>query len=623
MSKIDVYRVHLNYDKFIPLALGNITATVKKYQPELLDILNFQTAWLTNPVIVKNKTKIESFSKPAIFLMSDYAWNLQTHIEFSKALKAVNPDHIIIHGGHDVPCQNSNFLHDHESVDFAVHGEGELTCMDLLNQICTDKNYQKVKGISFRNENNVIMTDNKDTIEDISIVPSPYLTNEFDALLPEYEFAIIETNRGCPYKCAFCSWGFYMRKITKRDINKVFDEIEWIVKHKIPGIYIADANFGIFDRDIEIAEYVCKMKEQFGFPKVVLNNYSNNKENIIKIIKLFTKAKIFSSLVVSIQTTDEETLRNIQRKPHPKDYFQALMDEYIKYQLPVKTQIMIGLPGSSYESLKNDIDFALERKMSLHLLPTIILTNTAMADLDYQKQYGIVAENFRSIDYKENWKLIVSTYSFSREDYRRIILYCAWTYLAVSYRTLKYLIYFISVEKQMRQVDVLEILFEIVQKENNYPIIQKIINQLKKKVSDFFDQNIYMVLRRMPLEAFVNIENTNKLDDFYLEIKDIIQMHFGLDVKMIDNVILIHKCILPYTLNPLSEIQLDYDFVSYYFQDIPKITKKSLKEYKKPITFSAKDTKSLIKNLSLLEVGYHYLVDNFELDSPLWRTESE
>ncbi|MBF0101274.1 MAG: radical SAM protein [Desulfobacterales bacterium] len=628
MPQFDVYRVHLNPNKIIPLALGNIVAMVKKYHPELLESLNFQTPWLTDPAIIRQKSIIKRFLKPSIFLMSNYVWNRQAHTLFSHVLKKGNPNHLIIHGGPAIPYRTSTFLEENTSVDFTVHGEGEFTCMELLQQICSEKDFMKVKGISFRNDHQILMTEWRDRIENLSIIPSPYLGAEFDSLLPEFDCAVVETNRGCPYKCAYCSWGFYLRRIIKNDLDRVFEELEWIAKHRIPAIWIADANFGILEQDISIAEHLCHLKERYGFPKNVITNYANNKRRSIEISRLFIKAKISTSLCIAMQTTDQQTLQNIYRKPFPPNYFQTLRDEYVQYQLPVMTHLMIGLPGSTFASFKQDINQALEEKMYLQIFPTIVLPNTALAEPEYRKQHGVITEVFKSKDYDEDWDVVVAMNSFSRDEYRDIHLFCGWIHFAVCYRTLKYLTYYVSTETTMKQGDVLEQLLQIAQKElgkndqaTRYPILQAIVRALQEKVSEFFDQKICQVLRRNPRELYLKMDESNQWDQFYHEISDILIIHFGLDSDMTDAVIQFQKSILPSRFNSFSTIESDYDFVSYYFQDTRHTSKKSLSEFMKPILFSVKDPKKLCSNIEQIETSMRFLLNNFELDSALWRNE--
>ncbi|MBF0395653.1 MAG: radical SAM protein [Desulfobacterales bacterium] len=625
MPLIDVYRVHLNPFNTFPLALGNIVAMVKRHKPELLDMLNFETPWLTDRSIIKEKLQ---GIKPAIFLISDYVWNLKAHNFLCRALKDNNPNHIIIRGGPSIPYHDSTFLEKHEYVDFTVNGEGEATCMELIHQLCTEKNYAIIKGISFRNKNNVVMTEERERIKDLSIIPSPYLTGEFGSILSKFNCAVVETNRGCPYKCAYCAWGGYLNKVIKYDLLRIFEELEWICSHNIPSLWIADANFGILEQDIAIAEHLCKLKAKYGSPKNLIITYANNKTRTMEISRLFIEAKILTSLSFAIQTSDDTTLRNINRKPISNDYFRSLRDEYVKYQLPVMIHLMMGLPGSTYKSFKHDINLVLEEKTFPHIFTTVILENTTMTKPEYRKQHGIITEIFKSEEFDEEWEVILATNSFSKKEYKEIHLFCAWVHFAVCYRTLKYITYFTATELQILQVDVLEIILNIGQnelfkdeKECRYPILKTIVKALTEKVEKFFEQKIYMVIRLHPRDLFLKLDELNQWDQFYNEIFDILHLRFGLDSEMLTAVIKMQKSILPSKHNPLHEDELPYDFVSYYFQDIGEGQKKSLEQFKYPIHFAVKDPKNFCNSIDLIERSPSILLAYFELDSPLWRNE--
>ena len=69
---------------------------------------------------------------------------------------------------------------------------------------------------------------------------------------------IIETNRGCPYACTFCNWGnATQEKINQFSLETVKEEVKYVCENSrnLTGfLYIADANFGILRRDLEIAK---------------------------------------------------------------------------------------------------------------------------------------------------------------------------------------------------------------------------------------------------------------------------------------------------------------------------------------------------------------------------------
>ena len=110
------------------------------------------------------------------------------------------------------------------------------------------------------------------------MIPSPYLTGLFDNYGDAPVTSItIETNRGCPYGCTFCDWGSAtMSRIRKFDLDRVFAELEWAAQRGIAGIGFADANFGILERDVAIAEKVAELKATYGFPLHCATNYAKN-----------------------------------------------------------------------------------------------------------------------------------------------------------------------------------------------------------------------------------------------------------------------------------------------------------------------------------------------------------
>jgi radical SAM superfamily enzyme YgiQ (UPF0313 family) len=79
----------------------------------------------------------------------------------------------------------------------------------------------------------------------------------------------LETNRGCPYACTFCDWGsLTYNKVKKFELERVFDELEWMARRNFDWISITDANFGMYpERDGMIADKIIEMQEKYGSPR--------------------------------------------------------------------------------------------------------------------------------------------------------------------------------------------------------------------------------------------------------------------------------------------------------------------------------------------------------------------
>ena len=174
-----------------------------------------------------------------------------------------------------------------------------------------------VSGISFRLDGEVVTTAERVRMADLDVIPSPYLAGHFDcfANVPGVT-AVIETNRGCPYGCTFCDWGSNTRsRVREFATERVLAELEWCARNGVEAIYIADANFGIMERDLEIAEHVARLKETYGFPLDCSTNYAKNTTKYLKkIVAKWVDAGILTRGKVSLQSFDPPTLLAIRRQ---------------------------------------------------------------------------------------------------------------------------------------------------------------------------------------------------------------------------------------------------------------------------------------------------------------------
>ena len=204
---------------------------------------------------------VSKLEQPEICAFSCYTWNWEINLEVSKLIKLQYPNSLIVFGGPHVPDNMTGFFSLYPFVDIAVHGEGEVTFYEILNTYLNDKPqeaFENLPGITFNNGSGKVKPfKRRDRIENIDCIPSPYLTGVFDNILEEkYKFQPIwETNRGCPYSCKYCDWGSsIVTKIKLFNVKRLEKEIKWFGKNKMSFIFGADANFGIFPRDIGLAK---------------------------------------------------------------------------------------------------------------------------------------------------------------------------------------------------------------------------------------------------------------------------------------------------------------------------------------------------------------------------------
>jgi radical SAM superfamily enzyme YgiQ (UPF0313 family) len=383
---------------------------------------------------------VARLDKPSVAAFSTYVWNWEMSVAVARELKRRYPKCLTVFGGPQVPDADDrlgDFFVQHPYIDIAVHGEGEITFAELLKQYASSRDYLSVAGLSYRG----VTTPPRQRTRDLDAFPSPYLTGVFESLfeLPFRYQTVWETNRGCPYGCTFCDWGsLTAQKLSKFVEERLYREIDYFGSKKISHVYMADANFGILPRDVEIASYFATTKARTGgFPSKLRVNYAkSNPERVHSIAKILNAEQLDKGITLSVQSMNEDTLRIIKRKNLHYDTLSSFIKQYQREGINTYTEVIVGLPGETYQTFKDGIETLLEASAhdSLWIYRCTMLPNAPMNDAPYRAEHQIrtvrtpIFLNHTepgSDPIQEYEDTVVETATLSREEYERCLL-LAW-----------------------------------------------------------------------------------------------------------------------------------------------------------------------------------------------------
>lgn len=350
----------------------------------------------------------EHLSDNTIVAFSTYVWNRNYNFNLATRLKKLNPNILIIFGGPEPPITNPNIFTDiMPFADIIVKNEGELIFSSILQNYIRTQSFTDIRGVLINDNGFVIDTGIAERISTLDMIPSPYLNGTFDNILPlEKEWnGTLETNRGCPYKCTFCDWGsLTYSKIKKFDLDRVFDELDWMGRNNIGYLDVADANFGIFiDRDNQIVDRLIDVQKKYGFPYRTGWSWAKNQQSeVVAIAKKLIKSGYFNNgLTISLQSLSEGALSAIKRNNLDVNKIVDIFDECKQEGVPLNVELIVGLPGetlSSWEDTLYEV-FEIGQHDSIEVWQAQVLENAEM-NLSQRVEYNIQSQ--KVLDYFPN-----------------------------------------------------------------------------------------------------------------------------------------------------------------------------------------------------------------------------
>jgi len=378
---------------YLPYSIGLLQAFAQKYLVNKDDFEFLLPVYKRIPV----KTAVESLLIADMVFFSVYVWNFRISCQIARQIKKDKPQTVVVFGGPQVPDKNIElFLRLNPFVDITCHGEGELAFKTILENY-NQRSWKSVPSIAYIENGKFIHTPAAERISDLNKIPSPYLEGVFEPLMkanPKTEWlGLWETNRGCPFLCAYCDWGSTDKnKVYAFDIKRLFKEIDWFSRNEIEFIFCCDANFAILERDIDIVKHIAENKRRLGYPKALsVQSTKNFKEYSYKIYKTMSNAGLSKGVSLSLQSLNEETLKATKRKNIVISMFKETQEKLASLNIETFTDIILGLPNETYETFAGGVSMVIENGQHnrIQFNNLSILPNAEMSDPEYQKRYGL------------------------------------------------------------------------------------------------------------------------------------------------------------------------------------------------------------------------------------------
>jgi radical SAM superfamily enzyme YgiQ (UPF0313 family) len=367
------------YENILPLASGYIQAYAQGDEAvaagHTFEIVSYPVSDDRHEILRKLAEK-----DAHIYTFSCYIWNMKLVRWVLKELRALRPDAHYLLGGPQVMNHAATYLSDRPENVYVANGEGERTSLEFFRQLSSPApDMHQVPGLSFWDADELVTTERAPRIQNLMEIPSPFLTGVFDG--HEFSFAIMESNRGCPFRCTFCYWGAATNsKVNKFEEERIKAEIKWVSEHGYNALMIADANWGLSPRDVTLSEYIVECSEENGYPLIIhMAAAKNRPERMAQITEIFVRGGLMVSQPISLQTMNDTTLEMVDRKNIREETYIGLQRLLREKRISSYVEMIWPLPGETLESFKDGLTrLCRSYADTIIVYPQLFLHNTPM-----------------------------------------------------------------------------------------------------------------------------------------------------------------------------------------------------------------------------------------------------
>jgi len=341
--------------------------------------------------------------KPKVIGFSCYIWNIEETIKVVNLLKKVDPSLVIVLGGPEVTYDTREWMERIPEVDFIVMGEGEQTFKQLLNEIQKNHNYNKVPGIAFRDNQQVVITPQMNKL-DLKELPSPYRFPEDIAHLGK-RVTYIETSRGCPFSCQFCLSSIEVG-VRYFDREKIKDDIRYLMANGAKTIKFVDRTFNI-SRSYAMEMFRFLIDEhlpgtvfQFEITADIM------RPEVIEFLNQEAPAGLFR-FEIGVQSTNDFTNELVMRKQNFSKLTRTVSMVKEGRKIDQHLDLIAGLPEEDYHSFRktfNDVFELRPEELQLGFLKMLRGTGVRLRADEHNyiymdhSPYEILSNNVLSFD---------------------------------------------------------------------------------------------------------------------------------------------------------------------------------------------------------------------------------
>ncbi len=248
------------------------------------------------------------FDPAVVGLQCNFTTERNRTVRLAQRIKREMPRAVVVVGGHDASRDPEWFRH--PAIDIIAIGDGEEVMPPLVDALARGRDIKNIPGlwVEGASTGHAPMRPNLDEYP----LPARHLIRHYSNhyyINFRKPLALMETARGCPFKCNFCSvWKFHESTFREKSPERVVQELQQI---EAPNIFITD---DIFWMNVRRGEEMAKQIKAAGIKKYF--TVQTRTDIICKFPQLIEMWKDCGSLAIflGLESVTDEGLKAVNKK---------------------------------------------------------------------------------------------------------------------------------------------------------------------------------------------------------------------------------------------------------------------------------------------------------------------
>jgi radical SAM superfamily enzyme YgiQ (UPF0313 family) len=254
-----------------------------------------------------------------------------------------------------------SILHDNIA-DIVVHSEAEESLPKTIRTIEQGEDLRSVRGISFRDNGGVVVTEPYPLIDNLDSIPFPAWH-----LFPReryriFNFASVKSpgvlilgSRGCPYRCTYCSLKIMGKKRRARTPKNIVDEIELLYE-----------KYGYLQPSFIDPIFPFSKQEGIAFSREMISRGLHRKVVWItetrvdhvdeELLRTMRDAGL-RRIMYGFEVGTEQTMESLQKRASLGDALRAV-EQTRRAGVEIIGFFMLGVPNDTRKTIEQTIRFA-------------------------------------------------------------------------------------------------------------------------------------------------------------------------------------------------------------------------------------------------------------------------